>query len=185
MESLSGVVDTVSGVVTAGCAAMGLFFLARQNGLLRQQLARPGPIVSVDAEAVAAWGDARWRALVVTIYNASNIPLEVLGFEVLDKGGALLWTHGEAMADDGIGGSVLSKVPPNVPGRQKLPLTFQINRADTEGKPGPRRSYFRAILRVGRPDQPLPKVRLTYRWKTNNATTIATVAVIWDRDATA
>jgi hypothetical protein len=32
-------------------------------------------------------------------------------------------------------------------------------------------------------DQSKPNMRLTYRWKTNKATTKAIVADIWDRDA--
>lgn len=183
MEGFGNFAAQLASVVTAIAAVFGLFFLARQNGLLRQQLARPDPIVSVEAFKIRAWNDDAWRRLTVTVYNQANIPMHVSGVEVIANADASLWRCVAVQVSDRGGGSHLAAAPPTDGGLQKLPLGFKVERADTAGKPGPRRMFFHCLIRVGKPGQPLPKVRLTYRWKTNNATTMATVAIIWDTDA--
>lgn len=179
------VLNSVSGVVTALCAALGLFFLARQNGLLRQQLARPDPIVSAEAHKVPAWEGGVWSVLTVDVRNPSNVPLHVLGIEIAAPGQARLWPAADLYVADLAGGKVRRKQAPPGDGHPRLPLDFEVAPADSDPqKPGPRRRYCEIILRRPADTQPMPSLRLTCRWKTTRATTMAIVADIWDSDAT-
>jgi len=184
MNGVLDLVDSASALVTAACAAFGLFFLARQNGLLRQQLARPDPIVSVDAHRIDKWTDDRWRMLTVSVRNPSLVPLHVTGLEIVPPGKASLWFLADGYEADYAGGRRLRTTPPEAGGAERLAFDFEVLPAGSDPeRPGPRRKYAQVMIRRERADQPWPNVRLTCRWKTNKATTMAIVADIWERDA--
>lgn len=186
MVEFGGLAGRLASIAAAACAVPGLFFLTRRNGYFRKQLKRAAPVISVEATAVTNWVDARWRIVALSIDNPALVPAHIIAIKILDDTASLLWRYADGMVSDGVGGSVLAPIPPKGVGTARLALDFTIGLPKGHPtKPNPRKSVTHLFLRLPTAGHALPKVRLTYRWKDNDATVITTVATIWEKDAAA